>query len=85
MSAADRGYHNHGGISAGSWTGGMSAGSRTAGTFEGSWTTGIAAGNSTVGMSLGSWTLGNAVLHPLTLVYAVSGSAMISTIRVPKI
>jgi CDP-diacylglycerol--serine O-phosphatidyltransferase len=34
---------------------------------------------------LGSWTFGEAVLHPLTLVYAVSGSAMISTIRIPKI
>lgn len=34
---------------------------------------------------LGSWTIGGLVLHPLTLVYALSGSAMISTIRVPKI
>jgi CDP-diacylglycerol---serine O-phosphatidyltransferase len=34
---------------------------------------------------LGSWTLGDLVLHPLTIVYAVSGSLMISTIRVPKI
>lgn len=34
---------------------------------------------------LGSWTIAGAVLHPLSLVYAVSGSAMISTIRVPKI
>ena len=34
---------------------------------------------------LGSWTLGNVVLHPLAIVYALSGSAMISTIRVPKI
>lgn len=34
---------------------------------------------------LGSWTLGDAVLHPLTIVYALSGSAMISTVRVPKI
>lgn len=34
---------------------------------------------------LGSWTLAGFVLHPLTLVYALSGSAMISTIRVPKI
>jgi CDP-diacylglycerol--serine O-phosphatidyltransferase len=36
-------------------------------------------------MWLGRWTLGEAVLHPLTLIYALSGSAMISTIRVPKI
>ena len=36
-------------------------------------------------MWLGRWTLGELVLHPLTLVYALSGSAMISTIRVPKI
>ena len=34
---------------------------------------------------LGTWTVGNFVLHPLTLIYALSGSAMISTIRVPKI
>jgi len=34
---------------------------------------------------LGSWTIGGLVLHPLTLIYALSGSAMISTIRVPKI
>ena len=34
---------------------------------------------------LGAWEIAGAVLHPLTLVYAVSGSLMISTIRVPKI
>lgn len=34
---------------------------------------------------LGSWTIGSVVLHPLALIYALSGSAMISTIRVPKI
>ena len=34
---------------------------------------------------LGAWELAGATLHPLTLVYAVSGSLMISTIRVPKI
>ena len=34
---------------------------------------------------LGSWSIGGAVLHPLTIIYALSGSAMISTIRVPKI
>lgn len=33
---------------------------------------------------LGSWTLGDLVLHPLTLMYALSGSAMISTFRFPK-
>jgi CDP-diacylglycerol--serine O-phosphatidyltransferase len=33
---------------------------------------------------LGSWAVGSVVLHPLALVYAVSGSAMISTVRVPK-
>jgi CDP-diacylglycerol--serine O-phosphatidyltransferase len=34
---------------------------------------------------LGSMPLGPAVLHPLTLLYAISGSAMISaTLRVPK-
>jgi len=36
-------------------------------------------------MWLGSWNLGGMVLHPVTLIYALSGSAMISTIRVPKI
>ena len=34
---------------------------------------------------LGSWTIAGAGLHPVTLIYALSGSAMISTIRVPKI
>ena len=34
---------------------------------------------------LGAWTIGGAVLHPLAILYAMSGSAMISTIRVPKI
>ena len=34
---------------------------------------------------LGSWTIGGLVLHPLTLIYGLSGSAMISTMRVPKI
>lgn len=34
---------------------------------------------------LGAWVIGDLVLHPLTLIYAVSGSLMISTIRVPKI
>ena len=36
-------------------------------------------------MWLGSWSIGGLVLHPVTLIYALSGSAMISTIRVPKI
>jgi CDP-diacylglycerol---serine O-phosphatidyltransferase len=36
-------------------------------------------------MWLGSWTIAGLVLHPLTLLYALSGSAMISTMRVPKI
>ena len=34
---------------------------------------------------MGQWTFGKIVLHPLALVYAASGSAMISTWRVPKI
>jgi CDP-diacylglycerol--serine O-phosphatidyltransferase len=34
---------------------------------------------------LGEWELANLVLHPLTIIYALSGSAMISTMRVPKI
>ena len=37
-------------------------------------------------LPLGGWTLGPMQLHPLVLMYAVSGSAMISkTLRVPKI
>jgi len=34
---------------------------------------------------LGSLELAGLTLHPLSLVYAVSGSAMISTLRIPKI
>jgi CDP-diacylglycerol--serine O-phosphatidyltransferase len=34
---------------------------------------------------LGAWEVAGMMLHPLTLIYALSGSAMISTIRVPKI
>jgi len=34
---------------------------------------------------LGHWELGGFVLHPLALLFAFSGSAMISTWRVPKI
>jgi CDP-diacylglycerol--serine O-phosphatidyltransferase len=34
---------------------------------------------------LGHLELAGMVLHPLTLVYALSGSAMISTVRVPKL
>jgi CDP-diacylglycerol--serine O-phosphatidyltransferase len=33
---------------------------------------------------LGQWEIAGLVLHPLTIVYAISGSLMISTIRVPK-
>jgi len=35
-------------------------------------------------LPLGSYQIGLWVFHPLTLLYAVSGSAMISTIRIPK-
>lgn len=34
---------------------------------------------------LGQWAIGGLVLHPLTILFALSGSAMISTLRVPKI
>src|SRR5688572_23502639 len=34
---------------------------------------------------LGSWSIAGLTLHPVTLIYAASGSAMISTVRVPKI
>jgi CDP-diacylglycerol--serine O-phosphatidyltransferase len=33
---------------------------------------------------LGRWTLGGLVLHPFSILYLLSGSAMISTLRVPK-
>ena len=37
------------------------------------------------GVWFGAWQIGPAVLHPLALVYAASGSAMISaTLRIPK-
>jgi CDP-diacylglycerol--serine O-phosphatidyltransferase len=36
-------------------------------------------------MWLSTWSLGGWELHPLTLLYAASGSAMISTIRIPKL
>jgi CDP-diacylglycerol--serine O-phosphatidyltransferase len=47
---------------------------------------GAAYGNGAVGDSLwlGALQLGPWVLHPLALAYAVSGSFMISTIRIPK-
>jgi CDP-diacylglycerol--serine O-phosphatidyltransferase len=34
---------------------------------------------------LGAWEFGPLLMHPLVLIFAVSGSAMISTLRVPKI
>lgn len=34
---------------------------------------------------LGQWEVAGLVLHPLTIIYALSGSAMISTVRLPKI
>jgi CDP-diacylglycerol---serine O-phosphatidyltransferase len=37
------------------------------------------------GFWLGAWDIGGLTLHPFAIVYALSGSAMISTIRVPKI
>ena len=36
-------------------------------------------------MAFGLWDLGAVALHPLALMYFLSGSAMISTMRVPKI
>ena len=40
-----------------------------------------------IGMNLwlGAWHVGNLVLHPFAIIYVLSGSAMISTMRVPKI
>jgi CDP-diacylglycerol--serine O-phosphatidyltransferase len=40
-----------------------------------------------IGMDLllGAWDIGGLVLHPFAIIYVLSGSAMISTIRVPKI
>jgi len=48
---------------------------------------GIAYATNAVGGALwfGAWQLGPFVLHPLVLMYAVSGALMISTIRIPKI
>lgn len=34
---------------------------------------------------LGRWDVAGLTLHPLTILYALSGSAMISTVRIPKI
>jgi CDP-diacylglycerol--serine O-phosphatidyltransferase len=47
---------------------------------------GIAFGQGAVGSSLwlGSMMLGPFVLHPLTLMYVVSGALMVSTFRIPK-
>jgi CDP-diacylglycerol--serine O-phosphatidyltransferase len=36
-------------------------------------------------MLFGQWQIGQMILHPFTLIYFLSGSAMISTIRIPKI
>jgi CDP-diacylglycerol---serine O-phosphatidyltransferase len=36
-------------------------------------------------MLFGSWDFGLVALHPLSLVYFLSGSAMISTLRIPKL
>jgi CDP-diacylglycerol--serine O-phosphatidyltransferase len=33
---------------------------------------------------LGEYRIGSAILHPLALIYAASGAAMISTLRIPK-
>ena len=37
------------------------------------------------GMAFGVWTMGPVSMHPLSLMYLLSGSLMISTIRIPKI
>lgn len=36
-------------------------------------------------LPLGAWSLGSWQLHPLALLYLVSGTLMISTVRIPKI
>jgi CDP-diacylglycerol--serine O-phosphatidyltransferase len=36
-------------------------------------------------LPLGSFRIGPWIFHPFTLLYAASGSAMISTIRIPKL
>src|SRR6476620_6966779 len=36
-------------------------------------------------MWFGEYRVGFALMHPLTLIYAASGSAMISTVRIPKL
>ncbi len=47
---------------------------------------GIAFGLNHTGPAIwfGSLRLGPGTMHPLTLIYALSGSAMISTLRIPK-
>jgi CDP-diacylglycerol--serine O-phosphatidyltransferase len=47
---------------------------------------GVAFLQESVGEALwfGAYQLGPGTLHPLTLIYALSGSAMISTVRIPK-
>jgi CDP-diacylglycerol--serine O-phosphatidyltransferase len=37
------------------------------------------------GLWFGEWTIGGFVLHPLALLFALSGSLMISRIRIPKL
>jgi CDP-diacylglycerol--serine O-phosphatidyltransferase len=44
-----------------------------------------AAGRIGADLPFGAWALGPLQLHPLALCYFASGSAMISTIRIPKI
>lgn len=47
----------------------------------------LAAGRGAIGddMWLGALEIGGAILHPFALIYAVSGSLMISRIRIPKL
>ncbi|HWL14152.1 MAG TPA: CDP-alcohol phosphatidyltransferase family protein [Opitutus sp.] len=43
------------------------------------------AGRTGLDLWLGAWDLAGLTLHPLSLIYVLSGSAMISTMRVPKL
>jgi CDP-diacylglycerol--serine O-phosphatidyltransferase len=46
---------------------------------------GVLVGRGSIGAELTLWQLGACSFHPLALVYLVSGSLMISTLRIPKI
>jgi CDP-diacylglycerol--serine O-phosphatidyltransferase len=50
----------------------------------GLWAVALLVGHVQEDVWFGSWRIGPAMLHPLVLIYVASGSAMISTIQIPK-